>query len=159
MQRTRGRGLRGQRGVGYVPHGHWKLLSTVAALTVRGIVTAMSFDGATDTPTFVSFVEHFLTPVLRPGQVVVLDNLAPHKSSRVEALIAAAGARVLYLPPYSPDYNPIENAISKMKTVLRREARWDINGLYESLGHAIGALTPTDAQYFLRHCGYLAMNE
>ncbi len=159
MQRTRARGVQGQRVVGYVPHGHWKLLSTVAALTVRGIVTAMSFDGATDTPTFVSFVEHFLTPVLRPGQVVVLDNLAPHKSPRVAALIAAAGARVLYLPPYSPDYNPIENAISKMKMVLRQEARRDVEGLYASLGRAIRAITPTDARHFLRHCGYLAMNE
>ena len=157
MTRTRARGPRGRRIVCKTPHGHWKILSTIAALTSRGILTGCTFDGATDTEMFVAFVEQFLVPKLRAGQVVVLDNLSAHKSPRVEALIASAGAQVLYLPPYSPDYNPIEMAISKMKALLRKLARRSIDTLYEGIGQAMTSITAQDAIGFIRHCGYSAM--
>ncbi len=142
--------------VAKVPHGHWKVVSTVAAMTVDGIIAAASFDGATDTELFVTFVREELVPVLRPGQVVVMDNLSPHKSPQVEQLVASAGARVLLLPPYSPDFNPIENAISKVKTMLRSLARRTVKGLYAAIGDALRAVTAADALAFLRHCGYAA---
>ena len=101
MTRTRARGPRGQRVVCKTPHGHWKIISTIAALTASGILTGCSFDGATDTDMFLTFIRTFLVPKLRPGQIVVLDNLAPHKSPQVDALVEAAGARVLRLPRLS----------------------------------------------------------
>jgi len=146
MTRTRARGPVGQRVVGKVPHGHWKIISTIAAMS--------AFDGATDTEMFVTFVREFLVPVLTPGQVVVLDNLSPHKSPQVDALIASAGARVLRLPPYSPDYNPIEMAISKIKTVLRKQSRRTIDALIQGIGEALESITPQDAQNFIQHCHY-----
>jgi transposase len=117
MQRTRGRAPPGERVVSKVPHGHWKVISTIAAMTVRGIEASASFDGdAADTELFVTFVREGLVPMLVPaGQVVVMDNLPAHKSPQVDRLIASAGARLLLrLPPYSPDFNPIEQAISKV---------------------------------------------
>ena len=158
MCRSRGRTLKGQRLVCRTPHGHWKIISTIAAMNTEGILTGCSFEGATDTQMFVGFVEKMLVPVLKPGQVVVMDNLAPHKSPQVAALVAAAGAKVLYLPPYSPDFNPIEMAISKMKSVLRREAKRTIDGLHDALTIAVDAITQEDAVNFIRHCGY-ATNE
>ena len=156
MTRTHGRAPPGERVVAKVPHGHWKVVSTVAAMTVDGIIAAASFDGATDTELFVTFVREELVPVLRPGQVVVMDNLSPHKSPQVEQLVASAGARVLLLPPYSPDFNPIENAISKVKTMLRSLARRTVKSLYGAIGDALRAVTAADALAFLRHCGYAA---
>ena len=154
MARTRARGPRGERVVCKVPHGHWRTVSTIAAMTARGVLCAGSFDGATDADTFVAFVEDFLAPHLRPGQVVVLDNLAAHKSPRVAAAVGAAGARVLYLPPYSPDFNPIEMAISKVKAALRAMARRTVDGLCAGIGEAMATVTAADAENFIRHCGY-----
>jgi transposase len=136
------------------PHGHWKIISTIAALTASGILTGCSFDGATDTDMFLTFIRHFLVPKLRPGQIVVLDNLAPHKSPQVDALVEAAGARVLRLPPYSPDFNPIEMAISKMKALLRKLSRRNVDSLYQAIGEAMNSVTPNDAANFIQHCGY-----
>lgn len=158
MSRTRARGPRGQRIVCKTPHGHWKIISTIAAMNASGIFTACSFDGATDTEMFVAFVGAFLAPRLTAGQVVVLDNLAAHKSPRVDALVEAAGARVLRLPPYSPDYNPIEMAISKMKGVIRKQAKRSIDTLEDAIGEATRSITPQDARNFIRHCHY-AMDE
>lgn len=158
MCRSRGRAKKGERLVCRTPHGHWKIISTIAAMNATGILTGCSFEGATDTEMFVSFVEKMLVPALKAGQVVVLDNLAPHKSPRVAALIAEAGAKVLYLPPYSPDFNPIEMAISKMKSVLRREAKRTVDDLHDALTIAVDSITPDDAANFIRHCGY-AMSE
>lgn len=152
--RSRGRSLKGERLVSSTPHGHWKIISTIAAMNAAGILTGCSFEGATDTEMFVSFVEKMLVPALKPGQVVVMDNLAPHKSPKVASLIAGAGAKVLYLPPYSPDFNPIEMAISKMKSVLRREAKRTVAGLHDALTSAVDSITPQDAQHFIQHCGY-----
>jgi transposase len=154
MTRRYARGPRGQRVVCKTPHGHWKILSTIAALDVNGIRTACCFDGATDTEMFVAFVQTFLVPTLKPGQVVVMDNLAAHKSPRVDQLIEAAGARVLRLPPYSPDFNPIEMAISKMKALLRKLGRRSFHDLEAAIAQATNAITPTDAHAFITHCGY-----
>jgi transposase len=154
MARTHGRGPKGQRVVDKVPHGHWKTLSTVAALSVKGILTAVSYDGAMNGECFVGFIEQFLVPTLRPGQVVIMDNLPAHKSAEVDRLIEAAGAKVLRLPPYSPDFNPIEMAISKTKTLLRKEAARTVQTLINAVGRCLSAITPDDAEHYIRHCGY-----
>ena len=154
MQRTHGRAPPGQRVVAKVPHGHWKILSTIAAMTIGGIAVSASFDGATDTELFVTFVGECLVPVLSSGQVVVLDNLSPHKCSEVDRLIEAAGARVLRLPAYSPDFNPIELAISKIKTVLRKLARRRVDELYEAVGEALATISAADALNYILFRGY-----
>lgn len=159
MTRTRARGLKGERVVCKTPHGHWKIISTIAALDASGIVTGACFDGATTTDLFVAFLERFLLPVLRPDQIVVLDNLSAHKSPRVDALVESKGAKVLRLPPYSPDFNPIEMAISKMKSLLRKRARRDVDSLNQAIGEAMESVTPEDARNFIRHCGYNATIE
>lgn len=144
----------GERAVCRVPHGHWKMISTIAAMTSRGMLAAASFDGATDTETFVTFVREELVPQLGSGQIVVMDNLAAHKSPAVTRLIEAAGCSVLRLPPYSPDYNPIEMAISKVKRLLRSQARRKVDELLTAIGEALRAVTPQDASNFITHCGY-----
>jgi len=159
MTRRYARSPRGQRVVCKTPHGHWQILSTIAALDVNGIRTACCFDGATDTEMFVAFVEHFLGPTIQPGQVVVMDNLSAHKSPRVDRLIEAAGARVLRLPPYSPDFNPIEMAISKIKSVLRKLSRRTVDDLEAAIATATNAITGADARGFMTHCGYAATYE
>lgn len=154
MQRTHGRAPSGQRVVVKVPHGKWTIISTIAAMTSRGIIVSASFEGATDSELFVTFVRECLVPVLVPGQVVVLDNLGAHKSAAVKRLIEEAGARVLPLPPYSPDLNPIELAISKIKSVLRKLARREVDGLYEAIAIALASISSADATNYIRFRGY-----
>lgn len=154
MQRTHGRAAPGERVVTRVPHGHWKMISTIAAMSVEGIIASGSFDGATDTELFVTFVGEALVPMLRPGQVVVMDNLPAHRSSRIDQLVRSADARVLRLPPYSPDFNPIEMAISKIKTMLRKLARRSVHGLFDGIGEALGSIRAADAVNYISHCGY-----
>jgi transposase len=156
MARRYARGPRGQRVVCKRPHGHWKVLSTIAAMTTGGMLGYGTFDGATDTETFLAFLRDGLVPNLKPGQVVVLDNLPAHKSPKVDELIESAGARVLRLPPYSPDFNPIEMAISKIKSLLRKLARRTVDALLLAIDEAVAAITPDDALAFIRHCGYAA---
>ncbi len=156
MTRTRARGPRGKRVVCKTPHGHWKVLSTIAAMTVGGMLTCGSFDGATDTELFLAFVREGLVPLLKPGQVVVLDNLSVHRNPKVDEMIEAVGAKVMRLPPYSPDLNPIEMAFSKVKTALRSQARRTITGLLDAIGVATASITPSDAIAYIRHCGYAA---
>jgi transposase len=154
MQRTHGRAAPGARVVSKVPHGHWKVISTIAAMGVGGIVASGSFDGATDTELFVIFVREALLPVLTCGHVVVMDNLPAHKSPQIDRLIESVGARVLRLPPYSPDFNPIEMAISKIKTMLRKLARRSVDGLFTGIGEALGSIEVSDALNYIAHCGY-----
>jgi transposase len=146
----------GERAVCKIPHGHWKTISTIAAMSTRGMVAAASFDGATDTETFLLFVEDELVPSLVPGQIVVMDNLPAHKSPTVDKLIKNAGCSVLRLPPYSPDFNPIEMAISKIKRLLRSMARRTVDGLFTGIDDVLRAVTPDDAKSFITHCGYTA---
>ena len=154
MQRTHCRAAPGERVVSKVPHGHWKVISTIAAMSIDGIVASASFDAATDTELFVTFVREALVPVLKPGQVVVLDNLPAHKSPLIDRLVESAGARVLRLPPYSPDYNPIEMAIAKIKAILRKLARRSVDELFAAIGEALDSITTSDALNFIAHCGY-----
>lgn len=154
MTRTRARAPRGERAVCKTPHGHWKVISTIAAMTVEGMICSASFDGATDSELFVTFVRQALVPTLKPGQVVVLDNLPAHKSAVAQQLIEQAGCKLFRLPPYSPDYNPIEMAISKVKTMLRSLARRSVDGLFDGIGVALASVTTSDALHFIKHCGY-----
>ena len=154
MQRTHGRAAPGERVVGSVPHSHFKTISTIAVLSTKGIIASTSFDGGTTSAKFVEFISDKLIPVLRKGQVLVLDNLAAHNDRRVDALIEAAGCRVMRLPPYSPDYNPIENAISKIKTSLRSLARRTVPGLFEGITQAMEEVTAANAKAFIAHCRY-----
>jgi transposase len=156
MARTHGRAPCGERVTCKVPHGHWKTVSTIAAMTVDGIIAAASFDGATDADLFITFVQDELLPALHPGQVLVMDNLKPHKSAEVAALVESVGARVMLLPAYSPDLNPIENAISKVKGILKSLSRRTMDGLYAAIDQALRAITASDARGYLRHCGYAA---
>lgn len=155
MQRTHGRAAPGERVVATVPHGHWKCISTIAAMTTRGIIASASFDAATDTELFVAFVADALVPSLRRGDVVVMDNLAAHKAPAVRRAIEQAGCRLILLPPYSPDFNPIEQAISKVKTALRKLARRDVPGLLDGIGQALRTISPDDAAAYIRHSGYV----
>ena len=154
MQRTHGRAAPGERVVSKVPHGHWKMISSIAAMNVNGIVASCSFDEATDTELFVTFVREALVPTLKAGQVVVMDNLPAHKSRRIDQLIESVGARVLRLPPYSPDFNPIEMAISKIKAILRKLARRDVTGLFSGISEALKSIRASDAMNYIAHCGY-----
>lgn len=159
MTRRFARGKKGERIVCKAPHGHWKMLSTIAALGIDGIVTACTFDGATDTEMFVAFVEQFLIPKLKPGQIVVMDNLQPHKSPQVDRLIESVGASVMRLPPYSPDFNPIEMAISKIKSLLRKLGRRSVDELQDAIGYAVQSITPAESRNYMTHCGYVATDE
>ena len=157
MQRTHGRAAPGERVVDRVPHGHYKAISTVAALSAGGIIASATFDGGTTAVRFVDFIRDELVPVLREGQVVVLDNLAAHNDRRVDGLIGAAGCVVIRLPPYSPDFNPIELAISKVKTMLRKLAKRTVPDLFDAIDEALRAVTSADAENFIAHCGYATM--
>ena len=154
MQRTHGRALPGERVVDRVPHGHYKTISTIAVLSAQGILTSASFDGGTTAARFVEFIRDNLMPLLRRGQVLVLDNLAAHNDRRVDELVESAGCVVMRLPPYSPDFNPIENAISKIKTLLRKLARRTVPRLFNGIVEALRSVTSADAKGFIAHCGY-----
>lgn len=156
MTRLRGRALRGQRVVEAVPHGHWKTTTLIAALDGRGIRCSLVLDGAVDGAAFEAFVEAVLVPTLRPGDLVILDNLSSHKGPRVGRSIRAAQADVLYLPPYSPDFNPIENMWSKVKASMRKAAARTFETVVDAVGEALLAVSTTDCQGYFSHCGYEA---
>lgn len=149
-----GRAPRGQRCVGTVPR-NWGLRTTLlAAMTVDGITASFLIDGATDRQVFETYVERVLVPTLRPGQVVVWDNLSAHKSVRARAAIEGAGSEVVFLPAYSPDFNPIEQAFSKVKNGLRRAGERTHAGLWEAIGRGLEQITSQDARGWFSHCGY-----
>jgi transposase len=154
MQRTHGRAAPGERVAGRVPHGHYKAISTIAALSTKGIAASASFDGGTTAARFVGFVRDELVPALRKGQVLVLDNLAAHNDRRVDELIGSAGCVVMRLPPYSPDFNPIENAISKVKAMLRKLAKRTVPALFDGIDDALRTITSADSKAYIAHCGY-----
>ncbi len=154
MTRRYGRAPQGERARGHVPHGHWKVLTVVGALGVDGPVATMTIDAATDTDVFGAYVREVLAPALRPGQIVVLDNLPAHKADSVRRAIESAGCRRVLLPPYSPDLNPIEQAWSKMKAWLRAAQLRTVAELERGVGQALSTVTAQDARGFFRHCGY-----
>jgi len=154
MTRLRGRCPRGQRLVAKVPHGHWKTTTLIAALDYRGVRCSTTVDGAVNRDVFEAFMEQVLVPALRPGDLVVMDNLSSHKGACTPQLVRAAEAELVYLPPYSPDLNPIELAFSKIKQRLRSLACRTVTQLWEVMQSVLDAVTPTDAEHFFRHCGY-----
>jgi transposase len=158
LVRTHGRSGSGARCVGLAPQGHWKVMTAVAAIRLDGLTAPFTIDCPMDGEIFDVYVERVLTPTLRPGDVVVMDNLSAHKRPRVRRLIEAAGAAVLYLPPYSPDFNPIEMIWSKVKRLLRSFAARTIDTLHEAFGRAFEQVTTTDILGCFRHCGYATSN-
>lgn len=156
MARIRGRAPRGERLRMAIPHGHWKTTTFVAGLRNSGMVAPMVLDGPINGLAFQAYVDQVLVPDLRPGDIVVMDNLGSHKGAGIRAAIEAADANLLYLPPYSPDLNPIENAFAKLKAMLRKAAERTIEGLWSSIGRSIDAFTPTECTNFFRNTGYPA---
>lgn len=154
MARRMGRGPRGARVVAAVPHGHWKTSTFVAGLRADGVIAPVVLDGAINGLSFRAYVEQFLVPSLRPGDTVVIDNLGSHKVKGVREAIEAAGARLLFLPPYSPDLNPIEQLFAKLKALLRTAARRTVDGLWNAIGSALNAFHPNECRNYITNCGY-----
>ena len=154
MTRRYGRAMNGERVNEGVPAGRWKTLTLLGAVGVSGWVAAMTIESPTDGDVFLSFVEHVLCPSLQPGQIVVMDNLAAHKVDGVFELIQQAGASVFYLPPYSPDFNPIEKCWAQVKQRLRTLKARSLPALHIALQDALATLTPQNALACFRHCGY-----
>jgi transposase len=156
MVRHYGRSPRGERLVASVPHGHWKTLTLVAALRVDGLTAPYVVDGAMDGPSFLAYVEQVLVPTLRKGDIVFMDNLRTHKIAAAREAIEAVGAHVRYLPAYSPDLNPIEQAFSKLKAALRKGATRAVNTLLKLIRKAVKAFAPQECANYFRHAGYKA---
>ncbi len=159
MTRLRGRAPRGERLIGRAPHGHWKTTTLIAALGIAGVRCATVVDGAVNGDVFHAFVEQVLVPELRPGDVVVMDNLSSHKRARTRALIEGAGARLEFLPPYSPDLNPIEMVFAKIKHLLRSLGCRTVDLLWRSMQSVLDRVSPSDAAGCFRHCGYSLRDE
>ena len=154
MVRLRGRAPKGERLRAGVPHRHWKTTTFVAGLRVDGIAAPFVLDGPINRDAFRAYVDQVLVPELQPGDVVVMDNLSSHKGPAVRRAIEAAGARLLYLPPYSPDFNPIENAFAKLKALLRKAAERTVGALWDRIGLALDAFTPAECANYFRAAGY-----
>ena len=154
LLRRYGRSPRGARLRDYTPCGHWQTHTVIAALRVDGLQAPAVFDGPLDNPTFLAYVEQVLVPTLRPGDVVVLDNLVIHKQPAVRAAIERVGARLRFLPPYSPDLNPIELAFAKLKAFLRAARPRSFDQVVELVAIALRLFAPTECLNFIRHCGY-----
>jgi transposase len=154
MARTRGRAPRGERLRAAIPHGHWKTTTFVAGLRNCGMAAPMVLDGPINGVAFQAYVDQVLVPALRLGDVVIMDNLSSHKRPSVRAAIEAAGASLLYLPPYSPDFNPIENAFAKLKAMLRKAAERTVEGLWNAIGRIIDNFTPNECANYFAAAGY-----
>lgn len=137
-----------------MPHGHWKTTTFTGALRLSGMTAPMVLDGPMNGPAFLAYVEQILVPTLRPGDIVVVDNLPAHKSGGVRAAIERAGATLLYLPPYSPDFNPIEKAFAKLKALLRKAAARTINDLWDAIRDAIPKFSATECANYFTATGY-----
>jgi transposase len=156
MTSARGYAPRGERLVDAAPQGHWHTTTFVGALRADGMIAPMVLDGAINGAAFRAYVEQVLVAELRPGDVVIMDNLGSHRVTGVREAIEGAEARLLYLPPYSPDLNPIENAFSKLKGLLRRAAERTVEGLWTAIGRLLDRFDPSECRNFFRHCGYTA---
>jgi transposase len=154
MARTHGRRRRGERLRVGVPHGHWKTTTFVAGLTTRGMVAPFVLDGPINRNAFETYVERVLVPELRKGDIVVMDNLSSHKGTTTRQRIEAVGASLLYLPPYSPDFNPIENAFAKLKALLRKAAERTVGGLWAAIGRLVDLFTPAECRNYFAAAGY-----
>jgi putative transposase len=157
MAPLRGWGERGRRLRGFVPQGHWRTMTFIAALRQDGIVAPCVFDGPINGQSFRAYVEQMLLPVLRPGDIVVLDNLGSHKSKAVRQAIRAAGARLWFLPPYSPDLNPIEQTFAKIKHWMRMAQRREPEDTWRHLGDLIATIEPDECHNYFRNAGYASV--
>jgi len=154
MARLRGRSKRGERCRAAIPHGHWKTITFTGALRLRGLSAPMVLDGPMDGVAFRAYVEQVLVPTLKPGDVVIMDNLPAHRVSGVREAIEAAGASRLFLPPYSPEFNPIEQAFAKLKALLRKTAARTVDALWDAIVDAIDRFTPDECASYFRNSGY-----
>jgi len=156
MTRLYGRAPGGERCVDHTPHGHWRTMTMLSAIGIEGVIepATVVIDGAMDGPTFLDYVEQCLAPALRPGQVVVMDNLSSHKIAGVREAIEAAGCDLWYLPPYSPDLNPIEKLWSKVKAWLRRVAETTFATVTDAIADALRAVAPDECRNYFASCGY-----
>ena len=154
MARLRGRAPRGQRLRAGVPHGHWKTTTFTGALRLSGMTAPMVLDGPMTRDWFLAYAEQVLCPTLRPGDVVILDNLPAHKGPAIRKAIEATGATLSFLPPYSPDFNPIENAFAKLKALLRKAAARTIDELWRVIGESLDAFTPEECANYFEAAGY-----
>lgn len=154
MVRLRGRAPRGERLVGYAPHGHWKTITFVGGLRQRGMTAPFVLEGAINGPMFLAYLKQCLVPTLKRGEIVLMDHLPAHKVAGVAEAIEAVGATLIYLPEYSPDLNPIELAFSKLKAHLRKAAERTILRLLRRIGRVVTAFSPQECRNFFRHAGY-----
>lgn len=154
MTRLYGRAPRNRRLVDAVPHGHWHTTTFIAALRCDGLTAPGIFEGAINGNSFVAYVEQVLVPTLKKGDVVIMDNLGSHKVTGVREAIEAAGASLMFIPPYSPDMNPIEQAFAKLKALLRAKKLRTMKALWDVLGNITDCFTPGECANFLRHAGY-----
>lgn len=154
MARLRGRSKRGERCRAAVPHGHWKTTTFTAGLRLDGLTAPLVLDGPMNGVAFRAYVEQMLVPTLSPGDVVIMDNLPAHRVSGVREAIEAAGATRLFLPPYSPDFNPIEQAFAKLKAWLRKVAARTKDALWQAIAEALDAFTPAECSNYFRNSGY-----
>jgi transposase len=154
MTRPRGRSRRGTRLIASVPYGHWKTTTFVAALRTNGLTAPLVIDGPINGEVFLAYVQQQLAPTLKPGDIVVLDNLSSHKRAGVREAIESVGATLLYLPPYSPDFNPIEQAFAKFKWLLKSAAERTVDSLWRTCGQLLDEFTPTECRNYIHHCGY-----
>jgi transposase len=144
----------GTRAIGHAPNGHWKTTTFLAGLTCEGLIAPFVLDGPINAACFLAYVEQILVPVLREGDAVILDNLSSHKNEDAARPIAGAGARLLFLPPYSPDLNPIEMAFAKLKELLRQAHARTVDALWSLVGRILTRFTPEECANYIRHCGY-----
>ncbi len=158
MTRRFGRCPRGERLLAAVPHGHWKTSTFVAALRTSGLTAPLVIDGAMNGEIFRAYVEQVLAPTLAPGDIVIMDNLGSHKVAGVREAIEARGAAVWYLPPYSPDLNPIEQAFAKLKALLRKEAKRSVESLWTTIGELLPRFSPQESINYFADAGYVLPN-
>jgi len=156
MARLFGYAPRGHRLVDALPYGHWKTTTFVAGLTADGFIAPMVLDGAMNASAFCAYVDQVLAKEVRAGDLVILDNLSSHKTPAALTTLRKHRIDCLYLPPYSPDLNPIENAFSKLKRLVRSAAERTVDGLWHAIGRLIDKFSPTECRNYLRHCGYAA---
>lgn len=154
MARLRGRAPRGERLRSALPHGHWKTTTFIGGLRLSGMDAPMVIDGPVNGEIFLAYVEQVLVPSLRPGDIVIMDNLGSHKSAAARLAIEAAGAELRFLPPYSPDFNPIETAFAKLKSLLRKAAERTRDGLWDAVARAIDKFTPQECANYFTAAGY-----
>jgi transposase len=157
MTRTHGRSLRGKRLVAKVPHGRWRTLTFLAALRHDGITAPCVIDGPINGAAFLAYVEQVLVPTLKPGDVVVMDNLGSHKGKAVRAAIRTAGAKLFFLPAYSPDLNPIEQVFAKLKTLLRKAAERTVEATWRRIGALLDRFTPQECANYFANAGYASL--